>query len=215
MHEADRQPHCPRCGYDLRGQTVERCPECGLHYDAKALESITREAFHRCIGPYLNSIWALTWSAAVSLAQIGSLLGPLLPCAFLVILPLALLAPAWIESRSTRGPEDRALVRRRWMALEILPSWPFVLGGIAVMHGALHLLVLPAAVSVASGLLLALGLWYLATGLMEHGEIERRNLHLSMPWRRARALEKLRTTCLIFAGAGGVLLVATVCLWSR
>lgn len=23
---------CPRCGYDLRGQTVNRCPECGLRY---------------------------------------------------------------------------------------------------------------------------------------------------------------------------------------
>src|SRR5438477_13137741 len=30
---------CPDCGYDLRGLSSERCPECGLSIDAAMVES--------------------------------------------------------------------------------------------------------------------------------------------------------------------------------
>ncbi len=34
----DEGVHCPGCGYDLRGATSERCPECGLRVDAAMLQ---------------------------------------------------------------------------------------------------------------------------------------------------------------------------------
>ena len=34
-----RMPRCLRCGYDLRGQTTPRCPECGLEFDPEHLET--------------------------------------------------------------------------------------------------------------------------------------------------------------------------------
>lgn len=36
---AVRDVHCPRCGYNLRGLTVPRCPECGLAFEFAELES--------------------------------------------------------------------------------------------------------------------------------------------------------------------------------
>lgn len=32
-------PICIPCGYDLRGQTEPRCPECGAAFDARLLPS--------------------------------------------------------------------------------------------------------------------------------------------------------------------------------
>jgi len=32
------RPICLECGYDLRGQTVSRCPECGTAFDEKLLK---------------------------------------------------------------------------------------------------------------------------------------------------------------------------------
>ncbi len=36
-------PICIKCGYSLRGQTLHeaRCPECGLHFDARVREILT------------------------------------------------------------------------------------------------------------------------------------------------------------------------------
>lgn len=34
-----RAARCLRCGYDLRGQTTPRCPECGLEFDPEQLET--------------------------------------------------------------------------------------------------------------------------------------------------------------------------------
>jgi len=34
-----RHPLCQRCGYDLTGLTVARCPECGIPFDSKLLEN--------------------------------------------------------------------------------------------------------------------------------------------------------------------------------
>lgn len=49
----ERDLRCPRCRYDLRGQTVPRCPECGLTFDDEQWRSgVLREhvptALDRC-----------------------------------------------------------------------------------------------------------------------------------------------------------------------
>jgi hypothetical protein len=35
---------CPQCGYNLRGLTESRCPECGLNYDRNALRQIAADS---------------------------------------------------------------------------------------------------------------------------------------------------------------------------
>jgi hypothetical protein len=37
---------CIRCGYDLKGQTAPRCPECGTAFDSPLLEHETTGASH-------------------------------------------------------------------------------------------------------------------------------------------------------------------------
>ncbi len=34
-------PICLKCGYDLRGQTEPRCPECGTPFDAELIDGTT------------------------------------------------------------------------------------------------------------------------------------------------------------------------------
>jgi hypothetical protein len=36
---AERDVHCPRCGYNLRGLTEPRCPECGFEFDFAQLRT--------------------------------------------------------------------------------------------------------------------------------------------------------------------------------
>ena len=36
----DAHPACPRCGYDLHGARVVRCPECGSRYDADEIRPL-------------------------------------------------------------------------------------------------------------------------------------------------------------------------------
>ncbi len=67
--------YCHECGYDLRGQTLERCPECGFHYDRPGLEYLAEKEFYRCVGPLVDAVKVL-W-----LALILSLIG-LLPLTF-------------------------------------------------------------------------------------------------------------------------------------
>lgn len=59
MVSASGRYYCPQCGYDLRGQTVERCPECGFGYDRPALESLASVAANECVGYYLSAIPSL------------------------------------------------------------------------------------------------------------------------------------------------------------
>jgi len=47
---------CPQCGYDLHGIPDVRCPECGFHYDAKAL------------------VWVATFDEAARLAAARTLI---------------------------------------------------------------------------------------------------------------------------------------------
>jgi len=39
MHAIDYDLECPTCGYDLRGLTEQRCPECGCAFDLAALRA--------------------------------------------------------------------------------------------------------------------------------------------------------------------------------
>jgi hypothetical protein len=41
-----RPGHCPACGYELRGLTEPRCPECGTPFDPKLLEETTQRNRH-------------------------------------------------------------------------------------------------------------------------------------------------------------------------
>ena len=40
---AQGSPMCPRCGYDMRGLTEARCPECGSVYTLDSLWSAQRD----------------------------------------------------------------------------------------------------------------------------------------------------------------------------
>ena len=62
--------HCPQCGYDLRGQVEQRCPECGLHYDEPALLAMRRLTVHDSFVSVLNVVWLLSWMSCVLAAGI-------------------------------------------------------------------------------------------------------------------------------------------------
>ena len=52
FHASRGRPHCLKCGYDLRGQTVPRCPECGAEFDAEKrfeVENINTKESPLCI----------------------------------------------------------------------------------------------------------------------------------------------------------------------
>lgn len=51
---AARQPRCRWCGYELRGLTVARCPECGQAFDPTDVQTMRMS---RIIGPLAH--WAL------------------------------------------------------------------------------------------------------------------------------------------------------------
>lgn len=55
MTGSSRQYHCPQCSYDLRGQSVERCPECGFHYDRSALRSLIWASFYSELIPTIRA----------------------------------------------------------------------------------------------------------------------------------------------------------------
>ena len=40
-------PICLKCGYDLRGQTEARCPECGTPFDAKLIDGTKYQSDRR------------------------------------------------------------------------------------------------------------------------------------------------------------------------
>lgn len=65
--------YCPQCGYDLRGQTVDRCPECGLHYDMQAIRDLTWGAFWASYDPYLRAVQVL---APAGIIAIGVMIVP-------------------------------------------------------------------------------------------------------------------------------------------
>lgn len=55
---------CPRCGYDLRGTTAERCGECGLPIDREALRESGFPWAHRAklgrVQAFLMTVWQVT-----------------------------------------------------------------------------------------------------------------------------------------------------------
>lgn len=38
----ERDVPCPKCGYNLRGSTIEQCPECGCAFDRRVLDESTK-----------------------------------------------------------------------------------------------------------------------------------------------------------------------------
>jgi hypothetical protein len=57
---------CPECGYDLRGSTGERCPECGLAIDRAAAGAASRISWvHRGRIGWWRAFWRTVWAATV------------------------------------------------------------------------------------------------------------------------------------------------------
>ena len=55
---------CQQCGYDLRGQTLPRCPECGTEFDAEERARIlAREDVHT--KRPTSGVWTLVFIAVV------------------------------------------------------------------------------------------------------------------------------------------------------
>lgn len=51
--------YCPSCGYNLYGIPEERCPECGLRYDLRAVRTLGRVAHHQLVD---NACHVTVWS---------------------------------------------------------------------------------------------------------------------------------------------------------
>ncbi len=107
MVSPPREYHCPTCGCDLRGQTVERCPECGFHYDLPALRDLEWRSFYSRFAPLFMAAKVL---AFLTIFLVGVLTGT-----FFVALTLAVLSPVIVEKRILRPlPRDaKASVQER------------------------------------------------------------------------------------------------------
>lgn len=49
--------YCPKCGYNLTGLTENRCPECGVGFDRKALEAEQSFAVRKSKGIFYQVIF--------------------------------------------------------------------------------------------------------------------------------------------------------------
>jgi hypothetical protein len=52
---------CPGCGYDLRGATTQRCSECGLEIDRRAIRTSDLPWAHRRRVGRLRTFWKTVW----------------------------------------------------------------------------------------------------------------------------------------------------------
>ncbi len=64
---------CPGCGYNLRGLTQDRCPECGAPFDrAKISESQLpwlQRAYRGRLRSYWRTVWQVTWHPRLLAAE--------------------------------------------------------------------------------------------------------------------------------------------------
>lgn len=121
-----REYHCPQCGYDLRGQTVNRCPECGFLYDLPALRELSLDAFYSAIAPYIRASKVLAPAAILGL---GVLCVPSYPAhvsPFMCIaVPLGivlLISPRLVEGWVI-GSLEREAHRLDWLNSILLGGW--------------------------------------------------------------------------------------------
>lgn len=215
LESADSTGHyyCPRCGYDLRGQTVNRCPECGFEYDKAALDSISREAFHGCIGPYLSAVPMLVWSPAFSILSLCGRPGMVLSCGGVFLLPFLLFVPQtvvnWLESWIMRALVDRPRWSRGssiawpWNAEDLAAASPFLMA--LMVNGVIALAVWPPLAVIVSGGVLGVGLWRTGAGASFQYGLESASQHLLMPPRRVEALRRARSACRWLAGIDALL----------
>jgi hypothetical protein len=126
MFIAPRHYVCPQCGYDLRGQTVDRCPECGFHYDLPALRHLEWQSFYARLIPYLQAAKILAplgvILAGVSLAGSGLFNRRHSADCWFVAVFLAWLSIGFVEDRilggsrrELHGPVRDAIVSRARM----------------------------------------------------------------------------------------------------
>lgn len=206
--------YCPQCGYDLRGQTVNRCPECGFLYDEPALKSMARDSFHSCIGPYLSALPLLLWSGSLLLGRAVGSVGRWAWMGSLVVILLTPFARAKLEEMILIEPRDRRsgwkrgfddYASLRWIRFpDTYAGWEHVLGLVLLVVVFSRVIV-----AVVSGNLLAGGCWHMLSGMMTERALEQANQHLAMGPHRADALRSARVACWLLA-VFGVMLWALV-----
>lgn len=138
-----REYHCPQCGYNLRGQTVNRCPECGFLYDLPALRQLAWDAFWNAMSPYLRAAKLLAAAGILGLAAICMASGPARtnPLAF-ICLPLGalfLLSPrlieAWVVGDLARQSRDlewlNSVLKGGWIGLIFFFRFVMIMPGLA------------------------------------------------------------------------------------
>jgi hypothetical protein len=59
--QGDTAVLCPGCGYDLRGATIERCSECGLEIDRRAIRTSDLPWAHRRRVGRVRAFWKTVW----------------------------------------------------------------------------------------------------------------------------------------------------------
>ncbi len=162
MQPPPRVYHCPQCGYDLRGQTIDRCPECGFLYDLPALRDLTWQAFYAAYDPYRGAARVLAPAMVLGIAAVlapsevadrGFYILLLIPLGF-VFLFSSRFVESWILGSLRREMRDLD-----WLSTSL----------IAVYAGMILLLrlaaALPGVVRVLAGLGIILGVSWALCGL--------------------------------------------------
>jgi hypothetical protein len=206
MSDEVDQLFCPDCGYDLRGQTEERCPECGFHYDRPALLAMNRRAFNDGMHPFLDAVPLLVTSAAISVLSHATLARGLL---FLPVVIMALLVFRWLQEWFVRGAgaAGRSEATSIWRAT-VSGLWPGDMGDLlrtllflAVMDVLVMLSGLSSdAAAAISGIPLLIGAYWTLIGFLRYQDLDGRNLLRAFGAARAAALKRAGTTCIVLVG---------------
>lgn len=209
MATRDGTPFCPQCGYDLRGQTISRCPECGLLYNEEALELEAREAFYACLCPYLESITPLLPSAVVSAIRLsaGLTYSPGWACIAPLLLVPFLSRVVQNQIRGEKPPRQVGPFPVRNVMDLIGPAT--ALGGLLKM-GFRKWFIYGAISFVLSSLFLLLGMWHLRLGAKSWAALRAVHQDQSMPSRRARMLERADQACWMVAIGAAILWTVTL-----
>lgn len=117
ISETDEDLHCEECGYNLRGLSRRRCPECGCTFDVDELRLGPDAAAHS---------WRATWSRAA----------PLTVLAMCGSFGMSAVIQAFGYSDRT-GPGSR-----EWIVHNLLAPWHYILATVVVPSTAFGVVVI-------------------------------------------------------------------------